>query len=416
MTKAKTFRGVIDEIRASRGTPTPAPRDAGVGVQQSAAPETDELNQVLAKIARRQLQLQQRSTPKQQRQFETWRAADAGRVEAQQQLELVLSRDEIERHIRLDALQRAIRAYPRELEKAGHYDSARPQTRSVKAILRRVRRSLARTTREISEQLQRAFDAGDAGPNCAPGDADVYVQEEDLDDLVPDEWGRSFPAETKQLARHLEMAPLVVPLLCILEWASRCREPHPKDSYRRGAGAQFSIKWLARKLGCCPTWVKELLNRLDPHAAWRRDVARVRRRNRKLEPGVAKEAEPARPTGTPYLQRFRQLRRYEHAKQEGRGRWGKSDPDVFWVDARGVPHQFVDLRGVCYVTDAGRALVQPRVVHRDDDVARERRNGNLIDLAKRGMRLRLLLSRRLEKTVDAPLEKSTSDPPRGGAG
>jgi len=347
------------------------------------------------------------------------RDADAGREEAYKQLELGLSRKAIEQHIRLEAARKAVEAYPNELVRIHH--EKRPRTWKA------MRRHAAKAVQVVGYELKRAleaYDAGEVGPNCAPGDALVYVQEEDLEQLIPDGWGDTFPRETKQLARRISRSKFEVALLCLLTWTSRAREPHPKDTRRRGAGAQLSTAWLARKLGCCATWVKKLTNRLDPEAAWRREAAKVNRINEKRKRGAPKTPAPPRPTGTSYLQRWRRLQRYEHARQAN-GR-----QDVFWVDRKGIPHQFVDHRGVYYVTDAGVSLLQPRFIvgeqHRIEagvhvrvPITLERRNGQLIDLAKRGMRLGLLLRRRLEHRADPvenPPEKSTSPPARAGAG
>lgn len=330
-------------------------------------------------------------------------AAADGAAAAQLQLAVALSAD-VTRDERLEAARAAVLAFPRELEE---YAGAAPKLRQ---------RRLTRSTREVAEAVKLALESGIVGHRAARGDAGAYVQQEDLDDLVPDGWGRMFPLEVSRLGRRSGVAPLAVPLLCLLIWSSRLKPADPRDPRRCGAGAQFSLGWLAQKLGCSVSWTKVLLNRLDPHAEYRRELAAVRYENaRRKRAGRVPRREPLRPRGTPYIHRFRRLQRYSATKQRDGGR------ALVWVDKSGKPHTWVDVRGVCYVTDAGRALLVRRASHelpKPGVVTRLRPNGALTDLEQRLRPIAWRLDARFGGGAfeAEAFEKSTSPPARAGVG
>jgi hypothetical protein len=238
---------------------------------------------------------------------------------------------------RLAAAKQAIAALPLELASA----AAR---RGPKRFDARSRLPVLSTARAVAAALE----GGNEGNLAVFGDKDVYVQQGDLDDLVPDGWGRGWPVECQRLGRRAGVVPLAVPLLSLLTFVSTIGE--------RGAGFQVSLKWLARKLGCSTAWVKVMMNRLDPMASYRREVAIVRRHNaRRRREGKAVVQEPTKPTGTSYLHRYRRLRRYADLPKF------KGGPAAAWVDPKtGKVRTWVDQRGVVYVTEAGKELLLRR--------------------------------------------------------
>lgn len=387
-----TFAELLEQWRLQRkgAAASPAvvvPRAAFVDEQRRA------LDAVLYEIAELHAAKNRQTTPGEKRRIEAVRGVTTGKRAAYLHMQAALALGVV-REVRLEHVRAAVKAAPDRFRE----HQLRPSPRRLGLARRSVQ--------ELAAATELALASGYIGHYAKPGAAESFVQEEDLESLVPDGWGDLFPREKLQLARRIELPPYAVPLLCLLIWSSRCKEPHPKDLRGRGAGAQFSIAWLSRKVGCSPTWIKELLNRLDPHASYRRELADVQRDNeRRAREGRAKRAPPPRPTGTPYVQRFRQLKRYERTEQRG----GRTD--VVWVDAAGKPRVFVDLRGVCYATDAGESLLLPRELDLSGRVVM-RRNGMLIDLASRLMRIGIRVRKRLEATA----EKTTLLPGFAGAG
>jgi hypothetical protein len=134
--------------------------------------------------------------------------------------------------------------------------------------------------------------------------------------------------------------------------------------------------------------VQALLNRLDPHSQWRRDCFKAKRENRKrVAAGKERLARPERPSGVSYIHRFRRLKRYEDTCPEASKR-------RIWVERRVTasgttfkPHTYVDVRGVCYLTEAGRKVLGG--VRGSPDAAH--------DIHRRGRRRRLLVAGRLRR-------------------
>jgi hypothetical protein len=212
----------------------------------------------------------------------------------------------------------------------------------------------------------------------------IYIQQDDLEPFIPDGWGAAFPAEAGAMGRAMGLPPLAIPLLCLLEWTSSFRPAMTKDTHGCGAGFQVSLDWLARKLGCTRVWVQALINRLDPYAQWRREMLATRRENRRRIRRREHPVQlPERPAGIAYVHRFRRLKRYEDTCPEAARR-------RIWIDADGKPHVYVDVRGVVYLTDAGRRVLgRPRTPL-----------DAKWDVDRRGKRTRWLLAARLRRGHD----------------
>lgn len=262
----------------------------------------------------------------------------------------------------LHAARAAVAALPKALTALPPPTARSRATHSFPLPQRRRRRASARLCASViadaTEKIQQAIRDGRVrpGPNLPPfamRSSAIYVQQEDLESLVPDGWGSQWPLQASRLARSHGLPPLALPLLCLLEWAAAFRPPLPvaKDRHECGAGFQVSLDWLARKLGCSRVWVQALMNRLDPFAHWRREAISTKRLNRKRAAnGQSPLASPPKPPGTPLIHRFRRLKRYETSCDEGaRAR--------VWVDRSARPHLYLDVRGVCYLTSAGRAVL-----------------------------------------------------------
>ncbi|MDX2008674.1 MAG: hypothetical protein SFW67_00705 [Myxococcaceae bacterium] len=275
---------------------------------------------------------------------------------------------------------------------------ARAQAASKKHVQKRFRRVVD----DVAEQVHEALAEKRIGPRLQPYQlrcSAIYVQQEDLDDIVPDGWGTTMPLEASRLARRIGLPPAAVPLLCLLTWTSSFADASVRDKHECGAGFQVSIAWLARKLGCTDTWVKQLLNRLDPCARWRRDVAHVRKANKQRQrKGTKALPEPQRPQGPVYIHRFRRLVRYEGPLRAN----GK--PASIWVDSEGRPHRHVDIRGVVYLTSTGRRALVRRASHHRSRAQLEGRAptplrpvGYRADVWGRGNRRRWLIAARLRR-------------------
>lgn len=252
------------------------------------------------------------------------------------------------REARIAACRGIIEALPFQLN---HYARAK----STKRFARKVKASMADVARAVLEALQ-APESERGKPKAARGNKYEYVQQEDLEDLVPDGWGTLFRGDLRYLGRMHELPPKGLALLCLVEWCSRVGPAPRSRGGRVGVGLQASIDWLAKKLGCSDTWVKRVCNRLDPLAEHRRELAAVRRENKKRRKTHRKPLqEPRAPTGTtPYLHRYRRLQLYANAEQRG----GTHHP--VWVDKAGRVRSWVDVRGALYITEAGRALLVKR--------------------------------------------------------
>lgn len=280
--------------------------------------------------------------------------------------------------------------------------NATHNARSPTAARRRLQKGFRRAVDDVAEQVHEALAAKRVGPQLQPYQwrcSAIYVQQEDLDDLIPDGWGLSMPLEASRLARRIGLPPAAVPLLCLLTWTSSFVDASARDSHGCGAGFQVSIRWLARKLGCTDTWVKQLLNRLDPCARWRRDVAHVRKANKQRKrKGTKALAEPRRPAGPVYIHRFRRLVRYEGPLRPNGTR------ATIWVDSAGRAHRHVDIRGVVYLTSTGRRALVRRAFHHRTKAELDGRVptavrpvGYRTDAWLRGNRRRWLVSARLRR-------------------
>ncbi len=156
-----------------------------------------------------------------------------------------------------------------------HYKPRAPRTR--------LQRKFSQLVDDVAMQVHEALADKRVGPQLLPfqrRSSAIHVQQEDLEDIIPDGWGLTMPLEAQRLARRIGLPPAAVPLLCLLTWTSSFAEPLARDTHSCGSGFQVSIAWLAKKLGCSGTWVKQLFNRLDPHARWRREVAHARKVNK----------------------------------------------------------------------------------------------------------------------------------------
>lgn len=275
-----------------------------------------------------------------------------------------------------------------------HYKPRAPRTR--------LQRKFSQLVDDVAVQVHEALADKRVGPQLLPfqrRSSAIHVQQEDLEDIIPDGWGLTMPLEAHRLARRIGLPPAAVPLLCLLTWTSSFAEPLARDTHSCGSGFQVSIAWLAKKLGCSTTWVKQLLNRLDPQARWRREVAHIRKANKgRRRNGKKQLAEPTKPPGAVFIHRFRRLVPYEGpTRSNGR-------PATIWVDAQGRAHRHVDIRGVVYLTSTGRnALVRRATASRSADELHGRTQPRLrpigfrTDAWQRGHRRRWLVSGRLRR-------------------
>lgn len=255
--------------------------------------------------------------------------------------------------------------------------------RKGRNLMRGARRRAGRAIEDVGVLLRMAVKNG-VGPQLpafARKTSALYIQQDDLEPFIPDGWGATFTADSAALGRAMGLPPSAIPLLCLLSWTSSFRPALEKDKHQCGSGFQVSLDWLAKKMGCSRVWVQSLLNLLDPCAAWRRECMEVQRANRRrAKSHQAPLPKPERPQGTVYLHRYRRLKRYEDIHPEGAVR-------RIWIDSKGRHHVYVDVRGVVYLTEAGRkVLSRPR--HALDAVG---------DVDRKGLRSRWLLSARLRR-------------------
>jgi hypothetical protein len=249
---------------------------------------------------------------------------------------------------------------------------------------RKSKRAFADVARAVARLLE--AEAPTTGHQAAVmGRPLSYVQESDLDELVPDGWAKSFPHELWSIGKRAGIAPRAVALCCLLAWVSQLRQRSPDDPKDCGCGFQVSLEWLARKLGCSVSWVANLLLQLDPWKAWHYECAARRRENvRRRDNDEELLPMPPEPAGgTVFARRHQRFELYaDMAKRDG-------SSDIVWLDRRLVPHQYVQVRGVAYLTDAGLKLFGGRVKGGLSDC------GPLDDVRRRAMRARRLLQRRL---------------------
>lgn len=296
------------------------------------------------------------------------------------------------------AARAAVEALPRQVERLLEAPPSRARTK-------RIRYTLAETAAAVKAAYETEERRG-RGHVAVMRDKYTYVQQEDLDDLVPDGWGKRFPGELRRIGRHHELPPLAIATMVLLSWCFQFRESERGDLRRKGAGAQFSAEWLARKLGCWPSWVHNgVFNRLDPFVEWRREVQAVKRSNWKLRKAHRRlRKEPPRPRGTPYIERHRRLKRYQATKQRDGGN------AAAWIDKNGKPRFFVDVRGVCYVTEAGRALLGRLRAPPHEGMDSEPATAAGADLGRRLKPVAWNVERRLTK-----YRKKSTDPPARAA-
>ena len=248
------------------------------------------------------------------------------------------------------------------------------------------RRKVAQRLGDVGALVRQAIAEQRFGPKLPPfarRTSALHVQQDDLESLIPDGWGAQFPTEAGRLGRAVGLPPAAIPLLCLLEWTASFRPPLPfsRDRHECGAGFQVSLDWLERKMGRSRVWVQALLNRLDPYAAWRRLCGDVKRGNRRrAKAGMELLPLPEKPTGTAYVHRFRRLKRYEDLCDDAAKRH-------VWVDAKGRVHWYCDVRGVVYLTSAGRGVLGTR--KRPLEAAE--------DVGRKGLRSRWLIAARLRR-------------------
>lgn len=282
----------------------------------------------------------------------------------------------------LEAARAAVRNLPKRLPEAG-LPRRLPGRRNPKGARLRAGRAIE----DVGVLLRMAVRDGRRGPQLpayARRTSALYVQQDDLEPLIPDGWGATFRGEAGALGREMGLPPRAIPLLCLLEWTASFRPALRRDVNECGTGLQVSLEWLARKLGCTRVWVQALLNRLDPYAAWRRECLETKRLNRRrAKYGGELVPMPTKPTGVAYIHRFRRLKRYEDTCPEAAKR-------RIWIDAKGKPHLYVDVRGVCYLTSAGRKVL-----------GRSRRGLEAShEVSWRGRRTRWILAARLRRGHD----------------
>jgi hypothetical protein len=223
----------------------------------------------------------------------------------------------------------------------------------------------ARRRRERDDAADRAaLEDLPRGPRLPPHrrrNAGLYVQEEDLEDLLPDGWGGLFPEESERWGERSGLPAAAVPLLRLLEWVQGLRASKGGGA-AVGCGFQVSPEWLARKLGVTERWVQALTARLDPWAGYRREARKVALHNAERQRrGLPLLPKPTRPTGTAYLCRYPQLKRYAaltrdlppHQRRER------------WLCRRGHLHRWVDVRGVYYATHQGLRQLRRRAHRRE---------------------------------------------------
>ncbi len=231
------------------------------------------------------------------------------------------------------------------------------------AASRQQREALERARRrELEEKALRArLEQLPRGPNLAPHvrhTAQLDVQQEDLEDLIPDGWGSRWPEECRRLARRWGVPPAAVPLQMILNWCHGLR-PAARKSARMTAGALCAVPaWLARKVGCSERWIQDVTNQLDPWAEHRRAKVWTSIRNaiRKSHDKPELPLPPRPGGGTAYLQRHPRVKLYRALQREVPA--AAQLPK--WMDENGKLHDWVELRGRYYATVMGLRAIRRR--------------------------------------------------------
>lgn len=224
------------------------------------------------------------------------------------------------------------------------------------------RRNAEETARERERQDEAeraALEDEPRGPNLPPHrrrNAASYLQEEDLDELLPDGWGSWWPEESERWGERMGLPPAAVPLLRLLEWVQGLRASRGRGA-AVGCGFQVGPEWLARKLGCSERWVQSLTARLDPWAEYRREARKVALRNAsRALAGLEPLPKPPRPSGTAYLCRYPQLKLYK-AVARGVPHLQRRER---WLCRDGQLRRWVDLRGIYYATHQGLRQLRRR--------------------------------------------------------
>lgn len=211
---------------------------------------------------------------------------------------------------------------------------------------------------ELREDLEK-LEQRPRGPNLEPYErhsGSVFVLEHDLEQHIPDGWGRAFHDNADRLGRRIQFGACAVLLLTLMKWVHGLARRGGTWTLT-GVGAQLSPAWLARKLGFDERSVERALNRLDPRAPHRRELAEWKRENaRRKAKGLDELPRPKAPTGTSFMRRYG--RRKVYAKLV-RHRPAHQRTER-WLDSTGVLRSWVDLTGVLYVTDEGCRLLRRR--------------------------------------------------------
>lgn len=205
------------------------------------------------------------------------------------------------------------------------------------------------------------------GPNLPKSkrcNAGVYIQEFDLDGIIPDGWGREFLDNARLWDRQrlgFTQGAGFHALLCTLLSAFRNMRPPRRRASQRTlpAGFQLSPEWIARKLGCGERTPDNVLNDLDPLAAWRRETRKAKITNAKRKrQGLDPLALPKKPTmeRQPLIARYSRPKLYATLTRDLP--WAQRTST--WMDAGGVRRKWIDVTGYLYVTLEGVASVTPK--------------------------------------------------------
>jgi hypothetical protein len=189
----------------------------------------------------------------------------------------------------------------------------------------------------------------------------LYVQEEDLEDAIPDGWGADpvFREDAKRLAQRMGFgrAFSVALVLILMEWFHGLRASARRSWSGTGGGGQLSPEWVGRKLGIDERTVQAVQARLDPQAEWRRELGKAKLKNEKLRAqGKPERPLPKKPAGTVYLARYRVLKRYSLLTAD----LPPGDRRARWMDREEQLHEHVDLTGVYLPTHAGARALRRR--------------------------------------------------------
>ena len=186
----------------------------------------------------------------------------------------------------------------------------------------------------------------------------LYAQEEDIEDLIPDGWGKDevFRQDAKRLAARVGFSWATVMVLVFVEWFHGLRGPLRRSSHGTGGGLQASPEFLGRKLGLAERTIQRVQRTLDPKAEWRRECAAVAFKNETREPGAPELPQPPKPQGTVYCGRFPQLKLYAALTAD----LPPEERFRRWMDKSRQLHEWVDLTGVYLPTYMGVRVLRRR--------------------------------------------------------